>query len=111
MKLEELRIGNWVEEISEDGNAIFEIDILDVNEPLETIFPIPLTPEWLERCSIKVEDWEGIHSITREKVSGTSWYHDDIDGDLNDKCYYELEHVHQLQNFFYALTGNELELK
>lgn len=108
IKASELRIGNWVSNGEVDyqitGATILHLEI----KPSDAIAkPIPISPEWLERMGF-------------EKQTDWSYYFDDIyfsyneTGDLTCRlryyktiCYY----VHQLQNLYFALTGEELILK
>lgn len=88
---------------------------------LRTCKPIPLTPDWLERCGLAEND-RGYYVL----VSGGFYL---LKNDLKDetgaidgfvlvaagshglvqKPIYK--HVHQLQNLFFALTGEELTIK
>jgi hypothetical protein len=101
MKANELRIGNFVK----DG-----IDIVNVTSHMISLVdsqrvefdPIPLTEEWLLRFGIKL----------REKEMLGIWNNGDaiyfsygFEKDL------KIQYVHQLQNLYSALTGEELELK
>lgn len=93
MKQQELRIGNWVNPehpYQIDANTFQNVlnDSLDENA-------IPLTEEWLLKF--------GVESIYDFKI-----YNDD-----GDVFYYAVgcEYVHQLQNLYFALTGEELEIK
>jgi hypothetical protein len=78
--------------------------------------PIPLTPEWLERCGFKwhsLPDSEG----NEHNVYTTKW--GDFDLTMFDNDILELEsvrmphikHLHQLQNLYFALTGEELKIE
>lgn len=83
--------------------------------------PIPITPEWLERCGFeylpfstdismfsfykKSETFELIivnDGINCEYKHGVFYYEDE---------HHPVEHVHQLQNIYFALTGEELQIK
>jgi hypothetical protein len=134
MKANELRIGNLVKD---SGGKILKIDwferdkvcqrmtlMIEVNHPLMTnevrplterfefIEPIPLTEEWLVKFGFKFT-----------KNGSDIWYKEYcfIEFDKLIKCYIEegrgiicLEHikyVHQLQNLYFALTGEELTIK
>lgn len=69
--------------------------------------PIPLTEEWLMKFGFEIvkgahQSWRTI-KINEEKSFDIQF----IDGDI----FYSdtrLKHVHQLQNLFFALTGQEL---
>jgi hypothetical protein len=72
---------------------------------------IPLTPEWLERCGFKKEGNE-IDQRTGKTIEG-KWRHDaylEWPG-LLYLPNHELKHLHELQNLYFALTGEELTIK
>jgi hypothetical protein len=108
MTAQELRIGNLF-----DNNGI--VDVITPNE-IEALFesedriwikPIPLTEEWLVK--FEFED-KGVNGFTH-KVE----YLFDFDKNLShcwDGAYTDspCKYVHQLQNLFFVLTGQELTL-
>ncbi len=112
MKASELRIGNWVDLVG--SNSSFQIDTIYDNE-LSGIEPIPLTEEWLERF--------GFDSIALGYELDDRFItlrpEDDIDGgfdvfimtaDMEQPKYITyIDYVHQLQNLYHALTGQELK--
>jgi len=131
MKASDLRIGNWVEhdfswELMVDAvhhDSIYAIDgKTPVHLDLEDCRPIPLTPEWLERFGF---EYRGL------KMSGMKWFQKDQKGLAfqqlrvakwhDDEWSFTLEcvvpstlsiaplkYVHQIQNLYFALTGDEL---
>jgi hypothetical protein len=106
----ELRIGNYVYDTLGKVNQIdLEAITYIIKEPLNQVQPIPLTEEWL----LKFGFYKNIDTELFEK--------DGFQIDLSViKClfylpefgdwYKELEYVHQLQNLFYCLCGEELTL-
>lgn len=73
--------------------------------------PIPLTPEWLERFGFEVYGSEpywkyadGINGMFKNNRFRLFTFQ--THGD-----YVPVDYVHQLQNLYFALTGQELELK
>lgn len=140
MKASELRIGNLINGIYYDYNidddhrekeTICEVVTLDSvgsceypiwvesESNIETFSdfePIPLTEEWLLKFGFEINRqtkeenniWrcyseEGFFEV--EQI-GSSFFLDDND------CYgTKINHVHQLQNLYFALTGEELTLK
>lgn len=131
MKASELRLGNWV---TSDGD-FFQIDELRpdfIGAGALGIYPagmltdecaIPLTEDWLKKFGFIQKP---------ESNSGSPEYFLWIDED--SKCFLEglisitgaygvlcvcngnyfannLHEAHQLQNLYFALTGNELEIK
>jgi hypothetical protein len=68
----------------------------------ENFSPIPLAPEILEKC-----DWNGykefyINSDFKIEGNGGIWYCGDFTGIV-------VKYLHQLQNLYFALTGQELK--
>lgn len=112
MKANELRIGNWIEK---DGKqyAATGLTIFCVGNNHK---PIPLTEEWLVKFGINNV------SVTRIKCYQTKFrcYNITIEDNIFkfwvadcDDCGFALDikYVHQLQNLYFALTGEELILK
>lgn len=123
MKANELRIGNFfmdakdrlcsVDEISKD---IEDCRISSIHDCITThpIKPIPLTEEWLLKFGFD----ESMNDKYKYYLKPTALFRGL--GDCNDRFYYfmsgqskaiEIKHVHQLQNLYFALTGEELTLK
>lgn len=119
MDARELRLGNYisvlgntVEVIKIFGERKIEVhsDILqfwdvDIEEDDMDVLPIPLTEEWLDKMKFR-------------KYNNIRFEHDMLLGDIvKDNGFYlanvtpEIKWVHQLQNAFYAITGEELEVK
>lgn len=128
MKASELRIGNLAQdnltkeiliccglECDTDGkNSIITFSVLDRKKyPLPNGWkaePIPLTEEWLLRLGFEKHSlnpyWfnKGIICISIvHKVELISWDRQIFKLDI------EINHVHQLQNLYFALTNTELE--
>lgn len=112
MKATELRIGNYYLMETLDPNNASNIIKVAVKVIASTISdaarykedwngePIPLTPEWLERFGFKEVDgywYKGFFALRNGE------YFEIID--------IWIDHVHQLQNLYYALTGEELTVK
>jgi hypothetical protein len=117
MKATELRIGNWVRlnvrpiekyqvtQILEKGVNCGDVGFLyDVAEP------IPLTEEWLERFGIMQNTWfeDGSYMIKEDRGFGWEMY---VRNAVKTKriSFAYFKHVHQLQNLYFALTGEELQ--
>jgi hypothetical protein len=115
----ELRIGNWIQ----DGNEFEQITI----DHLNCLYsgrceydPIPLTEEWLLKFGFeyKVEEL-GVRFY--EIQIGISFISLSIEGHFNinsgesywymDRDFKAPKYVHQLQNLYFALTGEELTIK
>jgi hypothetical protein len=128
MKRTELRIGNLVER----NGKIYEVSSIHADDTirlfnkdkiasigcfsLKEVNPIPITEEWLFKLGFKKDtkyDWE-------LKVNGVLFYGMCDDSQpvntgitiLNlPNSIINIKHVHQLQNLYFALTGEELIIK
>jgi hypothetical protein len=126
MKANELRIGNIVE-YNEDG-VIFTVTETSLNGirvtndeettwiEIDQFSGIKLTEDWLLRAGFVVEhkgnELNGfysvytLNSITYNTIHG--WW---INGKQHLEYPVPLNYVHQLQNLYFALTGQELFFK
>lgn len=97
----ELRIGNW---LTSDDNSFWKVDaeVIDVvGRRADHLYaPIPLTPEMLEKCGFKVTITE--HTYGNGRV-GIFFYVGLFTYGIAKGRY-----LHQLQNLYFALTGEEL---
>ncbi len=112
MKASELRIGNFVRG-NLGNNEIESIDSLDlfvINCENEDEFaPIPLTEEWLVRFGFKEGTTDSLKAVTHASLSRMG---NDYMLYQGHYCLYvKIKHVHQLQNLYFALTGEELTIK
>lgn len=119
MKASELRIGNYLKR-----DVIVKIDarsIFDIWEETKEYQPIPLTEEWLLRMGFdQVEKYFTIKTgwyfgagneqkQTKLNIKHTSTGRFFVVSPANGSIY--LSSVHQLQNLYFALTSQELEVK
>lgn len=134
MKSNELRIGNFVRYAAETQyvHAItrtgVEVDGLAIK--FEDVSPIDLTEEWLLKFGFDLSKSNkhiyityatyGIFSVVKyDKSKIVEEYkhlnHDDyivVYNQCADECsFYNFKYVHQIQNIYFALTGEELTLK
>ena len=112
MKTTELRIGNYVNGIYDEGEFIAEVltvdsegCLLDANgiyelTSLKVIKPIPLTEEWLVKFG-----FERLGDISFPFIKSNDFENSET------FSLYGIKHVHQLQNLYFALTGEELKTK
>jgi len=112
IKENELRIGSWVlykdsREVQITANDFSEIE--NVPHWCEIfIKAIPLTEEWL----VKLGFGEPGKYALRDLKAGhfhLSW--EDGNGMFLESIGINIEYVHQLQNLFFTLTGEELIIK
>lgn len=107
----ELRIGNYVKCV--DGNTIC-IDKDDMIYILSNTFdvePIPLSEEVLLKCGFEEDE-----THVSEDHPWAIWVKNDVVISLPyfefsfESTDVEIKYLHQLQNLYYALTGEELEV-
>lgn len=108
MKAQQLRIGNYIWNQSQEVAVRVDIRILNdvyyynkVNKD-HGWEPIPLTEKWLKNLGFK-------------KGRKGFWFQGGVEYnpkkfDLSFFGYVEIKHVHQLQNLYFALTGEDLHL-
>ncbi len=120
----ELRIGNFVNTMEDNSypyGEIFTIDKEFINvsgdifnkEDFKYIHHITLSKEWLINLGFIFKYNQYIFPTSKLDVYG--WDHDVIwinDGDFvlkfNETQIKNIKYVHELQNLYFALTGNEL---
>jgi len=127
--IQELRIGNYVEIIEnlEKCNAqILSVGSnnfcdLTYNRPythfigrytgrnISDIKPIPITDDILLKCGFDKND----NMFTDNKLVGIEIYDEDLHFRVlcGNYCLCVINNLHQLQNLYYALTGEELNIK
>ena len=107
MKANELMINNWVKRDTQpDGFQIDATSIVLCERRPEDYHPIPLTEEWLTELGFRnydVNKWD-TDAMTLLKYDEGCKY-------LANHLHVNIFYVHQLQNLYFALTGNELTLK
>jgi hypothetical protein len=136
MKAEELRIGNWVC-VSHAFKKQYEVEDYSMLTKInglgdgfiswdksygfyhEGIFPIPLTEKWLVKFGFKplnghefsfwLDEWECL-SLYAEPYPKS--FAIGLSRGLKDIWSTgKIQNVHQLQNLYFALTGQELTIK
>lgn len=129
MEVKELRIGNLIqlyrkpEDQEKTAHIVFDVyrDNENYYVGLEDGFyvnidkgiePIPITEKWLDRLGFEYGDIcdLGVRSNGQITYSfGTAYMCDMFETGCGFKA--KCEYVHQLQNLYFALTGEELEIK
>ena len=127
MKANELRIGNWYKDNegsiaqvksldwfdndSEDGYSI----LIDEEFDIRYCEGIPLTEEWFTKLGFKrsvlngiYECYDGDNGIDIEKIDDGYYLSINCGEYIEGKPFH---FVHQLQNLYFALTGEELTIQ
>jgi len=134
IKANELRVGNMFWEDYGGYKVVTAINSNNVGDAPNTVSarsikgtvsgqyscsqiePIPLTPEILEKCGFRQQGKRNLYSDGKlafmEDADGFTFFIKDVSNVLyksvaNSKIYY----LHQLQNLYFALTGDELKIE
>ena len=135
MKAQDLRIGNFInfkamDEIIAVETICAKKKLMSLEDPegylistshfppllLSMCEPIPLTEDWLLKFGFesvgRVTNWEkrtmrnnGVY-LSQNPETKIHYFHRNAGCDITD-----IKHVHQLQNLYHSLTGQELEIK
>lgn len=128
MKASELRIGNlimWdsektqieiISEISKGAIGLESDTDFDTLTPIGLFKPIWLTEEWLMKLGFEKLDentagciWVIVRNdIVFDDLKITQWYKPNRP--KFERRHFGIKYVHQLQNLYFALTGEELEI-
>lgn len=114
MTAKELRIGNWVIDIFYDM-PIKITKYFFSDGSINNIEPIELTEEILLKCGF--EEYElndDLGYALRKIVNGIFFKYDIEYGEVSIFINNEVvsfKYLHQLQNLYFSLTGEELEIK
>ena len=125
MKANELRIGNYLH--TPDGigqvSGVQDMSVTEVDEvgyAIEQTPPIPLTEEWLNRFGFKNKSNSGSAYYLLTSGDYGLGLQEGLTQETRGMYYYfmtnsdksiKIESVHQLQNLYHALTGEELKTK
>ena len=131
MEPTELRIGNFIQYNSPDHSICFDLVVginysddfhvhmveLHGRTPINIngISPIPITPEWLERLGFEWDIYyqgycDGNYIVNIRENGTISFAYGKRRHDEMQFLPY-IKYVHQLQNLYHAITGNELKIK
>lgn len=121
MKANELRIGNSIRRMGVvvhiDGRTLFD---LAYSESIRKEYePIPLAEEWLikfgfyfKKCGICGQDqWSGMDFYMNDIITLRGNLKNDSTLILSFLYDCQIKYVHQLQNLYFALIGEELTIK
>lgn len=118
MKQTELRLGNYIT-IHGCLQEIVELPLPE-NCTDENTKPIPLTEEWLLKFGFYADNESWYYSLYFDKNQETfkicPLYSNGIPSGMFSvlncmACVKKIQFVHQLQNLYFALTGEELTIK
>jgi len=118
MEAKELRAGNYVQ--YEDDGSIFKVTSIEryglgVENEIESVLfivydkfePIPITKEWMLKFGFKYSDDKYTHSLFNKKWN--KYFKVEFCGNgLFISFSARIKYIHQLQNLYFALTGEEL---
>ena len=112
MKANELRIGNWVSQYGLE----FKITLKDFTKP--DLLPIPLTEEWLLKFGFKKHHQSFYDETLCVREVEYLWFYNIyplensiiplVNMSAQATGHY-IKYVHQFQNLYFALTGEELK--
>jgi len=126
MKATELRVGNWFIDYETEPELTIYWQVEQIYRPtygtnlgvayrdgsswtsLDILEPIPLTEEWLLKFGFESNPYEDRYEkgeiyVECNKTKGFT--------ELWLSGFPHIKHVHQLQNLYFALTGEELIIK
>lgn len=121
IKANELRIGNLVEhdefgicrvEMINRDSTLLAHGLFDTLVPNDLFIAIPLTPEILEKAgfeyvgqtTLSIDDVPVYFKFIKGEVGCYAFY-------LNKQVAVPCKHLHQLQNLYFALTNEELNIQ
>jgi len=127
MEANELRIGNWIidNEVEPQRTVYYQVEEITYKGVVyrdgssvtmcEYLQPIPLTEEILLKCGF-TRDGFGLKFDFIYLTAGARIVETDelrcFDYELiEDKKYIRIKYLHQLQNLYFALTSEELNIK
>ncbi len=120
MESKELRIGNYYIDIDERLSELSGYELYQMNSKqnqntlcAKEYVPIPLTEEWLLKLGLVYDKDEEATFLVPYSFYIVYEVDDDycIYENVNDTFITSIEYVHQLQNLYFALCGEELTLK
>lgn len=117
MDKRELRIGNYVYAGKNNFVCRFEsfYGMTNFESKPDNYSPIPLTEEWLLKFGFEKDDDVNQYWICSELNHLIYVYYEKSRSCFamiyNGSQFCVIQYVHQLQNLYFALTGEELEIK
>lgn len=119
MESRELRIGNWVyNETTRENMEVYPMMIPQLNRldgTSHNIKPIPITEEILLKCGfvigMRLQNFVKGKYCFVDKKDGIVYGEFSEEGIFYFNSKTKMYYIHQLQNLYFALTGQELEIK
>lgn len=108
----QLNLNRQAPKVSNGYNYSYTMQVVEVAKEadLQEIEPIRLTPKVLEKCGFRNfvrDEWILTHGTTHTDFELTD---DGLRLRHSTPTRVPIRYVHQLQNFFYAIAGQELEV-
>ena len=135
MEANELRVGNYIENLINKSFGIDKILVVsaifssrphainacppeiypDLGSVCEVPIGIPLTEEWLNKLGLDINQWfcENSYCVVEDKTGDTTygWCMKVQNASRTKEIEFGyFKYVHQLQNLYFALTGEELTI-
>ena len=118
MKLNELCIGNHINlMLNHEDSKVLKValsDLISIEKNQGWYQPIPLTEEWLFKLGFELINNDFYRSRNSELELHWTVNKNKMIPEYNGKRLitgYNFKYVHQLQNLYFALTGEELTFK
>jgi hypothetical protein len=109
MKANELRIGNYLNTI----NGVKRVSDISIDRYCwftdNQCEPIQLTEEWLVKFGFEKE-LDRVYRKNKSHMIEFIFYEEGVLCTSQSVCLNKIKHIHQLQNLYFALTGEELVL-
>lgn len=116
IQAKELRIGNWMKHSGGQFVQVTDIQFNPTHDGINSqssvhFDPIPLTPQLLEKTGFahRLGDYPGWYIGVDNGWWMRIWYGPaGFKYSINDVKSIDVNHLHQLQNLYFALTGKEI---
>jgi len=109
MRASELRIGNYIENTDSQmaSYMVVNADVIKQNEHTmyASLEPIPLTEEWLLKLGAKRDKIDNTYYLSELEIMLPNFFR------YKTSIISRIDYVHQLQNLYFALRGEELTRK
>jgi len=111
IEAKELRIGNFLQIYDEAFQwGLDDFRSMEFEHSVGEYEPIPLTEEWLIKFGGVGVEMEG-YPVYYINPFAIEFYEKECVVHVGRSVEIKINHVHQLQNLYFALTGEELKIK